>query len=85
MLGHDLEMSCAKFHENRLIIASEINEKHALQIVVSWTVSISDSVSANANAHSAQPGDEANCIYVSNPLGETHHQRNIGSPLTFIA
>ena len=34
MLGHDLEMSCTKFHENRLIIDGEIVEKHALQIIV---------------------------------------------------
>ena len=32
MLGHDLEMACTKFHENRLIIDGEIDEKHALQI-----------------------------------------------------
>ena len=30
MLGHDLE-----FHENGLIIEGEIDEKHALQIIVS--------------------------------------------------
>ena len=35
MLGHDLEMSCTKFHENQLIINGEINEKIALQIIVS--------------------------------------------------
>ena len=35
MLGHDLEMSCTKFHENGLIIEGEIDEKHALQIIVS--------------------------------------------------
>ena len=34
-LGHDLEMSCRKFHENRFIIDGEIDEKHALQIIVS--------------------------------------------------
>ena len=38
MLGHDLEMSYTKFYENRLIIDGEINEKHALQIIVSWTL-----------------------------------------------
>ena len=31
MLGHDLEMSCAKFQENRFRIDGEIDEKHALQ------------------------------------------------------
>ena len=35
MLGHDLEMSCTEFHENRLIIDKEIDEKHALHIIVS--------------------------------------------------
>ena len=35
MLGHDLEISCTKFHENRLIIDGEIDEKHALKIIVS--------------------------------------------------
>ena len=35
MLGQDLEMSCAKLQENRLIIDGEIDEKHALQIIVS--------------------------------------------------
>ena len=30
MLGHHLEMFCTKFHENRLIIDGEIDEKHAL-------------------------------------------------------
>ena len=35
MLGHDLEMTCIKFHENRLIIDGEIDEKHALQIIAS--------------------------------------------------
>ena len=35
MLGHDLEMSCTKFFEDRLIIEGEIDEKHALQIIVS--------------------------------------------------
>ena len=35
MLGHDLEMSCTKFHENRFRIDGEIDEKHALQIIVS--------------------------------------------------
>ena len=32
MLEHDLEMACTKFHENRLILDGEIDEKHALQI-----------------------------------------------------
>ena len=35
MLGHDLKMYCTKFHENRLITDEEINEKHALQLIVS--------------------------------------------------
>ena len=35
MLGHDLDMSCAEFHESRLIIDGEIDEKHVLQIIVS--------------------------------------------------
>ena len=35
MLAHDFEMSCTKFHENRLIIDGEIDEKHAFQIIVS--------------------------------------------------
>ena len=35
MLGHDLKMSCTKFYENRLIIDGEIDEKLALQIIVS--------------------------------------------------
>ena len=35
MLGHDLEMSCAKFQGNRFRIDGEIDEKHALQIIVS--------------------------------------------------
>ena len=30
MLGHDLEMACGKFQENRFRIDGEINEKHAL-------------------------------------------------------
>ena len=34
MLGHDLEMFCTKFHENRLIIDGEIDEKRALKIMV---------------------------------------------------
>ena len=34
MLGHDLTISCTTFHENRLIIDGEIDEKHALQIIV---------------------------------------------------
>ena len=32
MLGHDLEMSWTKFHENRLIIDGEIDKKHALLV-----------------------------------------------------
>ena len=35
MLGHDLEMSCTKCHENRLITDGEIDEKYVLQIIVS--------------------------------------------------
>ena len=35
MLGHDLEMACAKFLGNRYRIDREIDEKHALQIIVS--------------------------------------------------
>ena len=35
MLGHDLEMACAKFPGNRFRIDGEIEEKHALQIIVS--------------------------------------------------
>ena len=35
MLGHDLEMSRTQFHENQLIIDGEIDEKHALQMIVS--------------------------------------------------
>ena len=38
MLGHDLEMSCTKFHENRLIIDREINEKQAVWIIVSQSL-----------------------------------------------
>ena len=38
MLAHALEMSCTKFHENRMIIDGEIDEKHALQIIVSQTI-----------------------------------------------
>ena len=34
MLGNDWEMSFTKFHENGLIIDGEIDEKHALQIIV---------------------------------------------------
>ena len=34
MLGHDLEMSCTKLYNNRLIIDGEIDEKHALQIII---------------------------------------------------
>ena len=33
LLGHDLEMSCTKFYENRFRIDEEIDEKHALQII----------------------------------------------------
>ena len=35
-------MSCTKFHENRLIIDGEIDEKHALQIIVSCTLKKTD-------------------------------------------
>ena len=35
VLGHDLEMSYAKFQENRFRIDGEIDEKLALQIIVS--------------------------------------------------
>ena len=35
MLGYDLEMACAKFLGNRYRIDREIDEKHALQIIVS--------------------------------------------------
>ena len=42
MLGHDLEMSCTKFHENRLIIDGEIDEKHALQIIVLKTLVVNE-------------------------------------------
>ena len=35
MLGHDLEMACAKFQGNWFRIDGEIDEKHALQISVS--------------------------------------------------
>ena len=38
MLRHHLEMFCTKFDQNRLIIDGEIDEKHALQIIVSWNV-----------------------------------------------
>ena len=38
MLGHDLEKACTKFHKNRLIIDIEMDDKHALQIIVSWTI-----------------------------------------------
>ena len=37
MLGHDLEMSCAKFYGKRFRIDGEIVEKHALQIIVSYS------------------------------------------------
>ena len=36
MLGHDLEMPSAKFQGNRFGIDGEIDEKHALQIIVSF-------------------------------------------------
>ena len=36
MLGQDLEIPCAKFQENRFGIDGEIDEKHALQIIVSY-------------------------------------------------
>ena len=35
MLEHDLEMSCAKFQGNQFRIDGEIDEKYALQIIVS--------------------------------------------------
>ena len=35
MLGHDLEMTCAKFQGNRFKIDGEIDKKHALQIIMS--------------------------------------------------
>ena len=38
MLGHDLEMSYAKFQGNRVRIDGEIDKKHALQIIVLWSV-----------------------------------------------
>ena len=40
MLGHDLEMSCAEFQVSRFRLHGEIGEKHALQIIVSWTIMI---------------------------------------------
>ena len=36
--GHDLEMSCTKFNEKRLKINGEIDEKHALEMIVSLTL-----------------------------------------------
>ena len=36
MLGHDLEMACTKFHENRLTIDGEINEKHTHNCVLDY-------------------------------------------------
>ena len=49
MFEHDLEMACTKFHENRLIIDGEIDEKHALQIYknkcvldIEWLAAILD-------------------------------------------
>ena len=38
MLENDLEMACTNFHENRLIIDGEIDEKHALHIYKNWCV-----------------------------------------------
>ena len=38
MLEHHWEMSCAKFRGNRIKIDGEIDEKHALQIIVAYTV-----------------------------------------------
>ena len=35
MLGHDFETSCAKLQGNRFKIDAEIDEKHALQIILS--------------------------------------------------
>ena len=40
MLGHDQKMSSAKFQRNRSRIDGEINEKHALQIIVSLTIEV---------------------------------------------
>ena len=37
VLGHDLEMSCAKFLGNQYRIDWEIDEKHAIQIIVSYS------------------------------------------------
>ena len=34
MFGHDLEMYCAKFQANRFKIDGEVDEKHALQIIM---------------------------------------------------
>ena len=34
LLGHDLQMSCAKFQENRFRIDGAIDEKNALQMIV---------------------------------------------------
>ena len=36
-------MSCAKFQENRFRIDGEIDEKHALQIILSQTIALSTS------------------------------------------
>ena len=35
MLGHDLEMACAKFLGNQYRIDRKIDEKHGLRIIVS--------------------------------------------------
>ena len=35
IVGHDLEMSCAKFQGNQFWIDGEIDENHALQIIMS--------------------------------------------------
>ena len=40
ILGHDLKMSCAKFQRNRFGIDWEIDEQHALQIIVSYSIGV---------------------------------------------
>ena len=49
MLGHDLEMSCAIFQGSRFRIDGEINKKHALQIILSYTIVILYWPQANGN------------------------------------
>ena len=39
MLGHDLEMACAKFQGDRFRINGEFDEKHALQFFLNICVS----------------------------------------------